>query len=425
MSYCISVNQLTSDQVNSIIDELEITLDANKYKMNQSSEIIPLYSFSDGIITLPFAYAHQTLGFPRLDRSQFLPANIQFTGQLRDFQREIRKEAIPILNKWGSVLISSFTGSGKSIIALNLVSRIKLKTLIIANKIVLLTQWMNYIEQFCSTIAQIIKPQTVINEEASIFVINAINIAKLPSLFLQKIGTIIVDESHLILARTISTSLHLTHPRYLIGLSATPFRYDNLDVLFKHFFGNGKIIRKLWIPHTVYKVNTGITLKTPISTNGRYDWNAILESQSEHIQRNELIIKIVTQFSDRVFFILTKRVKQVMYLVNRLQTEGEHVTYLARSKQDFDKTARILIGVNSKIGTGFDHPRLNTLLLASDVENYFIQYLGRITRRSDQDLMVFDLVDSNSTLEKHFKTRKSVYLEHGGKIQNVNANFFA
>ena len=69
-----------------------------------------------------------------------------------------------------------------------------------------------------------------------------------------------------------------------------------------------------------------------------------------------------------------------------------------------DPEAKVLIGTNSKVGTGFDHPKLNTLILAADVEEYYVQYMGRIFRTKEGTPIIFDMVDNNPTLEKHFKT---------------------
>ena len=82
-----------------------------------------------------------------------------------------------------------------------------------------------------------------------------------------------------------------------------------------------------------------------------------------------------------------------------------------------------MIGTVSKVGVGFDHPRLDTLLLAADVEEYFIQYLGRVFRRQDTVPIIFDIVDKNPIIEKHYKTRKEVFIEHGGKIKNFNREY--
>ena len=149
---------------------------------------------------------------------------------------------------------------------------------------------------------------------------------------------------------------------------------------------------------------------------------SILDAQANNEERNDLIIRIIQHFSDRNFLVLVKRVEQGKYLVNKLKNYGESVTDLIGSNQEFDTEARILIGTCQKVGVGFDHSKLDTLLLATDLEEYFVQYLGRIFRTKDNIPIVFDLVDENSILNKHFNTRRKVYQDHGGIIQNFDLN---
>jgi hypothetical protein len=68
---------------------------------------------------------------------------------------------------------------------------------------------------------------------------------------------------------------------------------------------------------------------------------------------------------------------------------------------------------------------LDTLLLATDIEEYFIQYLGRVFRRKDANPMIFDLVDNNPILLRHFKTRQKIYQECGGTITTLNAKNYS
>ena len=96
---------------------------------------------------------------------------------------------------------------------------------------------------------------------------------------------------------------------------------------------------------------------------------------------------------------------------------NENVTSLLGSNQEFDKDARILIGTGQKVGTGFDHSKLNMLILAADIEEYFIQYLGRVFRTKDGIPIILDLVDNNKTLMRHFATRCKTYKKHGGTVR--------
>jgi superfamily II DNA or RNA helicase len=345
--------------------------------------------------------------------------NVLFEGTLRLEQEEVKKEAIDYLSKNGSIMISIPTGSGKTITSINLACEIKLKTLVIVNKIVLIKQWVESILKVCPTAKiQQLTAKTEMKNENDFFIINAVNIDKKSKTFFRDIGLVIVDEAHLIIAETLSKSLQFLYPRYLIGLSATPYRTDGLDILLSHYFGEDKIVRLLKRNHIVYKVKTGFTPKTEMAVNGKINWGVLLDSQAMDEKRNELIISIVKKYKTRNILVLTKRIEQGEYLYNRLIEEKEYVTSLLGKQQDFDRDARVLVATTQKAGTGFDHAKLDCLILASDLQNYFIQALGRVLRRPDIEPIIFDLIDENRILDSHFKSRKKVYLEIGGKISN-------
>ncbi len=100
------------------------------------------------------------------------------------------------------------------------------------------------------------------------------------------------------------------------------------------------------------------------------------------------------------------------------QKEHKQVATLFGSNQKFDKNCKVLIGTSAKIGTGFDFDKLDTLLLAADVVEYYIQFIGRIMRKDDVNPIIFDLVDNNKTLQKHYSERLKVYKKHGGIVKN-------
>jgi len=230
----------------------------------------------------------------------------------------------------------------------------------------------------------------------------------------------VVHNCHLIMAESLSKSLQCIFPRYLIGLSATPYRMDGLDGLLELYFGKNRIIRLLRRKHIVYKVKTGITIKMALTEDGKINWGSILDEQCNNIERNEIIISICKKFNDRNILILTKRVEQGKYLYNRLVEDKENVASLLGSQQEFDRECRILVATTSKASTGFDFSKLDCLIISSDLESYFVQALGRVLRRPDVEPIVFDLIDENKILEKHFNSRKEVYDEIGGTIRDYS-----
>ncbi len=240
--------------------------------------------------------------------------------------------------------------------------------------------------------------------------------------FVVGLSGIVVHNCHLVLAEKLFKAMFKITPKYVIGLSATPYRPDGLNALLDLYFGPDKIIKKLFRPHTVYTIHTGIQLKYDLQWNGDIDWNSVLNNQACHAERNQLIVDIVKKFSVKTFLVLCKRVTHAETLVEMLA--DEHVTFLYGSKKEYDQNARIIVATGQKCGVGFNNAKLNALLLASDMQEYFIQYLGRVFRTPDVKPIVFDLVDNLKSLKTHYQTRKQVYRESGGDIKEMSANDF-
>jgi superfamily II DNA or RNA helicase len=417
MSLSINLSTLNNETREQISSELEIKLE-NKYGIGPPKYVYPYTIINDNII-LPFSYACKING-QRPKRDRFPSIDINFEGTLRPEQQLVRANALQCLSKTGSILCSMHVGWGKTACAINLSCSIKFKTLIIVNKIVLIKQWKESILKFCPKAKiQTLTAQSK-KQDVDFYIINAQNTEKMGKSFFSDIGLCIVDEAHMIMAETLSRSLQYVYPRYLIGLTATPYRPDGLDQLLTFYFGKNKIIRKLHREHTVYKVSTNFKPPIEKTMQGRVNWGAILDAQANNEERNDLIVRIIQYFKERNFLVLVKRVEQGKYLVNKLKKCKESVTDLIGNIQEFDSNARILVGTCQKVGVGFDHSKLDTLLLATDLEEYFIQYLGRIFRTQDNTPLVFDIVDKNSILNKHFNTRRQVYQEHGGIIKDFD-----
>lgn len=418
MSIVTNIEELAWELRQKIDTELRIKLES-KFGVGQDRYIFP-YTVDGDNIKLPFAYGTRNLKIKRPSRDTFSTMDVKFEGKLRPPQKVVRKEAMELLSGKGSVMISAYPGFGKSAGGIDLACTIGFKTLIIVNKIVLMKQWESSINKFCpAALVQRLTTKST-KKDCDFYIMNAQNVEKMGKTFFADIGTVIVDEAHMIMAETLSKSLQYVFPRYLIGLTATPYRLDGLDILLDLYFGKYKIIRKLVRKHTAYKVTTGFKPKVELAKNGRVNWGSVLDSQANDDDRNELIIKIIKHYSDRYFLVLVKRVAQGEYLQRRLTEEGEDVTSLLGNNQEFDVKSRILVGTGQKVGVGFDHPCLDTLMLASDIEAYFIQYLGRVFRTEDVEPLVFDLVDNHGILNKHFNTRRGIYQDHGGTVREFD-----
>ena len=107
----------------------------------------------------------------------------------------------------------------------------------------------------------------------------------------------------------------------MIGLSATPYRPDALDQLLDLYFGQERIVRKLFRRHIVYKVESGFKPRSDKNSEGILNWGSILDSQARDEERNRLLVDIIRTHSDRTFLVLTKRIVQGETLLEMLRDE--------------------------------------------------------------------------------------------------------
>lgn len=412
MSVRVPLSDLDDENRAKICNELQIELPKTR-------QWVYPYHLEDDTVFIPYHYGIRQ-GYKVPSRSSFPSADIEFSGSLREYQREVKRDALRELNAKHSCVLSLHVGWGKSIFAVYMASRLKMKTLILVNRLVLAKQWKDLIATVCPASSfQMVKSKQELDPACDFYLMNAINATKKPLGFFDTIGTVIVDELHLICAKTLFKAFFYLNPRYLLGLSATPRRPDGLDALIDLYFGPHRITKALTRQHTVYCIQTGFKIPFTYTYDGRIDWNSVLNGQAEHEERTELILRILQHFSSRSFLVLCKRISQGEMLVEQLQQRGESVTDLLGLKRDFDEEARIVVATTQKCGVGFSHDKLDALLLASDVEEYFIQYLGRVFRTPEVEPIVFDLVDNQSVLKKHFATRRKVYHEVGGQIRTI------
>ncbi len=380
-------------------------------------EEVVAFEHDQGHFLMPFAWTLENVpSTARKMRDVCKPISLAFTGTLRSIQTEIKPEVLQHLNSKGSVIISLYPGAGKTAFTIYLSTLIKMQTLIIAHRVILLNQFRDTIARFVpGAKVQLLTAKSTLDPEADYYIINAENVEKMGFVF-DRVGLVVVDEVHCIATKSLIKSLLYVSPRYLIGLSATPYRSDGLDKLLDLYFGKHKVVRELSRVHTYVQLQTGMEPEVEYTADGSINWNSVLAWQAGTEGRNRLILDIIRRHTARNWLVLCKRVEQGRWLVDALTELGEDVTYLMSDKNDYNIESRIVVVTVQKCGVGFSHDKLDGLIIASDVEEYFIQYLGRVFRTEEGEPLVFDLIDKHPSLVRHAATRKKVAQDAGAKV---------
>jgi superfamily II DNA or RNA helicase len=408
-----------SIELNKIINAREIrellVYVFSPYVKGRAAATIQPFLIGESNTRVPFAHGMKTVKPPSFKKAPRVDYN--FIGSLRKEQISIIKECFSFLSSTNTLLLSTHVAFGKTVLAIYIASQLKLPVFIVVNRSVLLSQWEESIRKFIKAArVRILSANEAADFSAfDIFIINVANIPKINQT-LFSVGVVIVDEVHLILSEGYGKNLLYFTPKYLIGLSATPYRSDGSNKLFDLFFGNSIVFKPLCRPHVVYKVISSFNPEIKKNASDRMDWGNILAQQGSDTARNELIVKLVEWRKELTFLILCKRVVQITALEALFKRAGISVEAVHGDKQVSGELRRVLIGTVQKLGVGFDDKQVNALIIAADVQEYFIQYLGRVFRNPNVVPVIFDIVDiRNRVLLKHYKQREKVYLQAGSE----------
>lgn len=417
MSIRIPIPIISNENINSMEKQLLIAKDIPKGAPSYfTPKKIPFFRKCQNDLCVPFHWGKSFFS------SKYIPSykaiEYNFCGTLREEQKILEMEGLDTLQENNTCLFAVYPGGGKTITTLSVLSKLKRTTLIIVNKLVLVEQWKDSIQKFLGMNPFIIGGKNCKISVNSIYIINAINLQK-HDLRSLDIGCVIVDECHLILSTVFSQGLLHVYPEYLIGLSATPYRSDGFNELFSIYFGLHRIERSLYKIHDVLHVVSKEIIQHELDKNGKVNWNSVIQKQSDSVERKKMIVEFCKEYSTRNILILCKRIDQMKSLHAMLSNENQNVTMFKENDVCFDENCRILVSSFQKVGTGFSFDKLDMLILGTDTEEYFLQYLGRVFRRVDVCPLIVDIVDKHPILNKHFSSRKKTYLQCGGRIKKI------
>lgn len=381
---------------------------------------------------IPFNYALK-IGYKQHDNFPIINYKMHI-GLKDNIQKEIVKEAIDHLKLFNSAFLSIFTGCGKTYLSIYLAQYLGLKTAFLAHRTVLIDQFVKSVQKFTDARVQVVTTNGELDPKADFYVFNMAYVSKRFDSELKEwvpkkigrnkeIGTLIVDEAHLICAYEMSKAFAYFSPKYTIALTATPERPDGLDKVLDLYFGRERIIRISKDPFTVYRIPTGIEPESEYNKFGKRIWSSVIDSLSVNEDRNKFICKILDNFKDKFILILTRRVSQRDILAKMLKNIIGGVTvFKAGSKSDYDKNARVLITTTDKGGVGFDDTRFEILLLGCDVKRVE-QYAGRLRQTPGKKRIILHLVDDDHSCNSHWLECRRFYISRNGTILNYYKDY--
>ncbi|MBT8350979.1 MAG: DEAD/DEAH box helicase, partial [Deltaproteobacteria bacterium] len=357
---------------------------------------------------------HHKIKFQIEDKRRLLKkAGFSFAGRLKPFQKMAVDKMLS--KEFGT--LSSPAGSGKTVMALYIISQRNQPALIVVHTRELAVQWIERIETFLKIPADgvgfIGGGKKKIGEKISVALVQSLYKCALE--VSKNIGNLVVDECHRAPSRTFTEAITEFDSKYMLGLSATPYRRDKLSKLIFWHIGD--------VHHEVDKnhlIETGDIL--PVSVIIRetdfkpyFDpvnqYSKMLLELTMNDKRNRLIAADIakeTRKDKGVCLVLSDRKKHCETLFSLLKykykisadiltgslSAGHRQKVLHRLTNG---KVKVLIATGQLIGEGFDCKGLSTLFLATPIRfsGRVVQYLGRILRPAPgkEKARLFDYVD--------------------------------
>ena len=358
------------------------------------------------------------------------PVDWRFNGRLRPFQAS----AVRDLARKEFGTLSAPTGSGKTVMGLQLIAARRQPALIVVHTKDLAHQWVERIEQFLGVPADEVgwigggkrRP----GERITVALVQSLY--KCAAEIAPRIGHLVVDECHRTPSRTFTDAVTAFDARFMLGLSATPWRRDKLSKLIFWHLGD--------VQHEIKPeglVASGDVLKAEVirrKTEFRpyFDpvsaYSRMLSELAADKARNIQIVDDVAAASREtagVCLVLSDRkahcenLRALLKLRHGITAEvltGDRPAAQRRTLAAAMQAGQVqvVIATGQLIGEGFDCPRLETLFLVTPIRfsGRLLQYLGRVLRPAPgkERARVFDYVDVHvDTLVKAARARQRVY----------------
>jgi superfamily II DNA or RNA helicase len=418
--YTIFKSGYPENVLNDIKKELTV-----RPKTTQSYETkeYPIYRESGTKLYLPRYYGVDKLGNMENKLIKGNTIDIEFKGDLFDYQHNIINKYISHVGESGGGLLDVEPGKGKTVMALNIISKLKKKTLVIVHKTFLMNQWLERINMFLPN-AKVGKIQgDVIDIEDKDIVLGMLqslsNKEYDPKLW-DQFGLCVFDECHHLSAEVFSNIMIQVVCNYNLGLSGTMERKDGLSKVFHHFIG--PVIHKektdtvCNVLVKAIKINNEEIfddVKTDARGNPLY---TLMINKLNYEKRNNFIVTIIEnelkKNNNQQIMILsqTKAILDILYEKIKLINidVGFYIGGMKEAQLKENESKKIILGTYAMASEGLDIKTLTTLIMATPKSDV-CQSVGRILRTVHNTPLVIDIIDDHVILKNQFKKRTTYY----------------
>lgn len=439
--YSIFKSELTLKEQLFIRDEL--TVKPYLPKSPIKPEPFPIYKESPKKFYVPRYFGVEHFGELHENKiSQGENINLDFKGNLRDYQKNIVDKYIDFVKDSGGGLLDVDPGKGKTVMALNIISKLKKKTLVIVHKSFLLNQWIERINQFLPD-AKVGKIQGKIidikGKDIVIGMLQSLSQKDYDESLFDCFGLSIYDETHHLGAEVFSRCMMKCITNYTLGLSGTMQRKDGLTKVFKMFLGgivhkekSNTKEHKVLVKAIHFKNNDPEFNEMAYDYQGNPLYSTMISKLCCFNPRSEFILKVLKkeleENTDQQIMILAHNKTLITYLhdaiIHKNIANGDVGYYIGGMKEEDLKKSeskKIIIATYAMASEGLDIKTLTSLIMASPKTDV-CQSVGRILRTKHNRPLVIDIIDPHEIFIRQWQKRRQYYMKQKYFINSSNSD---
>ena len=412
------------------------------------NEPFPVYRESEKKIYIPRFYGIKRYGLP--DNNDINPGteiNSNFVKSLRDYQENIISIYMDYVNKpicnnspfkGNGAILQVPCGKGKTVCALNIISKLSKKALVIVHKEFLLNQWIDRIKEFLPN-AKVGKIQAdvydVEGKDIVIGMLQTLYSKSFPYESFNEFGITIIDEVHRIGSEQFSKALLKCITPYMLGISATVDRKDKLTNLLYMFIGeriyketdrsdDNVIVRSIH-----YSANDSDFNNVVYDYKGTPKYSVMISKICNFGPRSDFIVKItqdlISENENKQIMILAHNRSLLSYLYESISNKnfasvGYYVGGMKNEALIETESKQIVLATYAMAAEALDIKTLSTLIMATPKTD-ITQSVGRILRIKDNNPIVVDIIDPHEPFEKQWLQRKRYYKKNNYFIYNIDS----
>lgn len=412
------------------LTQIRNDMNVKPYSPHSAAIEYPIYRESSTKIYLPRYYGLEHFGEFENKLSKGVSIDIKFEGVLFDYQNNIIDKYIEHVGDSGGGLLDVEPGKGKTVMALNIISKLKRKTLVIVHKTFLMNQWTERIQTFLPT-AKIGRIQADIidieGKDIVLGMLQSLSNKDYPPELWDEFGLCVFDECHHLSAEVFSNIMIQVVTNYNLGLSGTMTRKDGLTKVFKYFIGpvvhkeKTDLTAKVIVKSVYFQHDTLFDdVKTDFRGNPLY---STMITKLNCPSRNALILRILDyelkQNPNQQVMILahTKQLIQDLYEgIKLFETSiGYYVGGMKEAALKESESKKIILATYAMASEGLDIKTLTTLIMATPKSDV-CQSVGRILRSKHSSPLVIDIIDPHSVFKNQYKKRCAYYTSKNYKL---------